>query len=128
MLSDFIIYSGATVHVIDGKLTLGRGSFLNENVHVTCVADITIGENTAIGPGVVIRSGDGHDIEGGKANHSIHIGNHVWIGEKAMILKGVTIGDGAIIAAGAIVTKDVPAHALVAGVPAAVKKTNVAWY
>ena len=50
------------------------------------------------------------------------IGNDVWIGEGAIILEGVTIGDGAIIAAGAVVNKDVPPYAIVAGVPATVKK------
>lgn len=48
----------------------------------------------------------------------VHIGNDVWIGAEAMILSGVTIGDGAIIAARAVVTRDVPAYAIVAGVPA----------
>ena len=57
----------------------------------------------------------------------MNIGNHVWIGAKAMIMKGVNIGDGAIIAAGAVVTKDVPARCLVAGVPAKVIKTDIEW-
>lgn len=52
----------------------------------------------------------------------IKIGNDVWIGDSARILSGVTIGDGAVVAAGAVVTKDVPPYAIVGGVPAAVKK------
>ena len=59
---------------------------------------------------------------------SIKIGNHVWIGLGAIIFKGVTIGDGAAIAAGSIVLKDVPPNSLVAGVPAQIKKTNIRWY
>lgn len=55
------------------------------------------------------------------------IGNKVWIASGAMILRGVTIGEGAIIAAGAIVSKDVPARCMVAGVPAKVVKENVYW-
>lgn len=58
---------------------------------------------------------------------SVYIGDHVWIGERAMILKGVNIGEGAIIAAGAIVTKDVLSHTLVAGVPAKIVKKDVNW-
>jgi acetyltransferase-like isoleucine patch superfamily enzyme len=54
-------------------------------------------------------------------------GNHVWIGMRAMILKGVTIGDGAVVAAGAVVTRDVPARALVGGVPARVLRNDVEW-
>ena len=55
------------------------------------------------------------------------IGNKVWIATEAMILPGITIGDGAIVAAGAVVTKDVPARCMVAGVPAKVMKENVDW-
>jgi len=57
----------------------------------------------------------------------ISIGNHVWIGINATILKGVTIGDGAIIAAGAVVTRDIPASCMAAGVPASVIKNNISW-
>lgn len=57
----------------------------------------------------------------------INIGNHVWIGLRAIILKGVTIGDGAVIAAGAVVTNNVPANSVVAGVPARVMSENVNW-
>ena len=54
-------------------------------------------------------------------------GDKVWIATNAMILPGVTIGDGAIVAAGAVVTKDVPPRCMVAGVPAKVIKENVEW-
>ena len=57
----------------------------------------------------------------------VNIGNKVWIATNAMILPGVTIGDGAIIAAGTVVTKDVPARSMVAGVPAKIIKGNVEW-
>jgi acetyltransferase-like isoleucine patch superfamily enzyme len=57
----------------------------------------------------------------------VHIGNHVWIGMNVMILKGVTIGDGAIIAAGSVVNRDVPERCLAGGVPAKVIKENVQW-
>ena len=55
------------------------------------------------------------------------IGNKVWIATNALILPGVSIGDGAIVAAGAVVAKDVPAKCMVAGVPARVIKSNVEW-
>lgn len=55
------------------------------------------------------------------------IGNKVWIATNALVLPGVNVGDGAIVAAGAVVTKDVPAKCMVAGVPARVVKENVEW-
>ena len=55
--------------------------------------------------------------------HPVIIGKNVWIGDHATLLPGVTVGDGAIIAAGAVVTKDVPPRAIVAGVPAKVIRT-----
>jgi acetyltransferase-like isoleucine patch superfamily enzyme len=58
----------------------------------------------------------------------VRIGDHVWIGARAAVLKGVTIGDGAIVAAGAMVTHDVPARALVAGVPARLVREGVEWW
>ena len=62
-----------------------------------------------------------------EANKEVIIGNKVWLATGAMIMSGVTIGDGAIVAAGAVVTKDVPERSMVAGVPAKVVKENVDW-
>ena len=76
---------------------------------------------------MIIRDNDSHQILGSNGTQPITIGNHVWIGTRAMILKGVTIGDGSVIAAGSIVTHDVPPNSLVAGVPAVVKKQNIIW-
>lgn len=66
-------------------------------------------------------------IGGKEKSAPIHIGNHVWIGARATILKGVTIGDGAVVAAGAVVNKDVPPNTLVGGVPARIIKENISW-
>ena len=57
----------------------------------------------------------------------VHIGDHVWIGARAVVLKGVTIGDGAIVAAGAVVVDNVPPRALAAGVPARVVREEIEW-
>lgn len=77
---------------------------------------------------MVIRDNDGHEIVNGEEpSKPIVIGNHVWIGERATILKGVTIGDGAIVAANAVVTKDVEPNTLVGGVPARVIRRGVEW-
>lgn len=81
--------------------------------------------------GTVIRDNDGgkHRIlsENYENSKPIVINNHVWIGENSVILKGVTIGEGAVIAASSVVTKDIPPHCIAAGSPAKVIKENIDW-
>lgn len=125
----FSIYSGSYIRVAPkGKLIL-HGGFINENVQITAGDVVEIGSDFTCGRDVVIRSFDGHKIlrAGYRVSEPIKIGNYVWVGQGATILKGVTIGDGAIIASGAIVTKDVPAHSIVAGIPAKVINKNIEW-
>lgn len=126
---DFKMFAGSYIRVINGGTLIIHGGFINEDTQITCGDLIEIGGGCTIGRDVIIRSYDGHEIVGNKNKVAmpIHIGNHVWIGQRAIILKGVTIGDGAIIAAGSIVTKDVPAHSVVAGNPAKVIKENITW-
>ena len=70
---------------------------------------------------------DAHRIDGKLNVFPVIIGNHVWIGTRVTILKGVSVGEGFIIGAGSIVTHDVPAHCMVAGNPARVIKIDVSW-
>jgi acetyltransferase-like isoleucine patch superfamily enzyme len=126
---DFSVLPGSVVVVEPGAtLRLGSG-FLNWDCRVSCFESITIGEDAAVSEGVVLRDSDNHGLVGSARPVSapIVIGDHVWIGLRAVVLKGVTVGDGAVVAAGAVVTRDVPAHALVAGVPATVRRTGVDW-
>ncbi len=127
---DFSVYCNAYIRVIKGGELVLDGGFINENVQITCASKIYIGKGCTIARDVIIRNYDAHTIEkdGFQIAEPITIGNHVWIGNRAMILKGVKIGDGAIIAAGAIVTKDVPARSIAAGVPAKVIKENISWH
>ena len=128
-VGSFRTYGGTYISVADSaELSLGSG-FLNNNAKISCFEKITIGEDVKISEEVIIRDSDNHSIlkDGYQKTKPIHIGNHVWIGLRATILKGVTIGDGAVIAAGAVVTKDVPSKALVAGVPARVIRDNINW-
>lgn len=127
VLGEFSVYEGASIHIHKNSKLILHGGFINNYVRIVCEGCIEIGENVAIAPGVVIRSCDSHHIEGQTSVKDILIGNHVWIGENAIILKGVTIGDGAVIGAGAVVTKDVPAHCVVAGNPAKGIKENIQW-
>ena len=128
VMGNFAVYAGSFIRVLgNGVLTTGSG-FINENVQIICGENIYIGDSCNIGRDVIIRDYDGHLIDAEeRISAPIKIGNHVWIGQRAIILKGVTIGDGAVIAAGAIVTKDVPARTLAAGVPARVIRENVDW-
>ncbi len=106
--------------------------FLGENVHINRHAylwagehsQITIGDNFVCGPGIFITS-DNHGIKKEKlireqegVEKDVVIGNDVWIGAYGIVLPGVTIGDGAVIAAGSVVTKNVAPYSIVAGVPA----------
>ncbi|GAA4452722.1 hypothetical protein GCM10023189_16590 [Nibrella saemangeumensis] len=127
---DFVIYSGAQIYVCpNATLILGSG-YISNNLHLSCFSRIEIGYNVAISTNVTIRDSDNHFINtpGHIINQPIKIGNKVWIGMNVTILKGVEIGDGAVIAAGAVVNKSIPAGCLAGGVPAKVIKENVEWY
>lgn len=128
---EFSIKSGSFVEVKDGaKLILrGGGGYASRNLQIECREEIDIGASVAIGPDVIIRDNDGHPILNSPASVSnkVKIGNKVWIGARSIILKGVTIGDGSIIAAGSIVTKDIPPMCLAAGSPAMVIRENTTW-
>ena len=119
---------GADIKVFNGgKLVLGKGSYINSDCKLRVHKEITIGEFCSISHDFTIMDSDAHEINGNKAKIPIKIGNHVLIGTRVTILKGVNIGEGAVIAAGSIVTKDVPPHTLVGGIPAKVLKENVEW-
>ncbi len=105
------------------NISLGAGVFLNFNCVVLDVARITIGDGTQIGPNVQLLTADHpRDTEarrkGLEFGRPITIGRNVWIGGGAIILPGVMIGDDAIIGAGSVVTRNVPAGATVVGNPA----------
>ncbi len=95
------------------KSQIGRGT---KSMHLTYLGDATIGEETNIGAGTVTCNYDG------KQKHPTLIGNHVRIGSDTMLVAPVSVGDGAVTAAGSVVTEDVPPDTLVAGVPATIKK------
>ena len=127
---NFTAYAGSYIRVVKGGHLTLEGGFINEGCQITCASHTTLGKGCTIGRDVVIRDYDGHtiDLPGYEIAKPIHIGEHVWIGNRAIILKGVTIGDGAIVAAGALVTGDVPAHTIVAGIPARIIKENINWF
>lgn len=111
----------------DAVLSIGKGTYLNRNVHIVAYESVTIGHHVKIGWDTVIMDTDLHGHSGKPArSRPVVIGDNVWIGCRALILKGVRIGDGAIVGAGAIVTKDVPPLAVVASPSASVLFTATA--
>lgn len=110
---------------IFGKLSIGDNSFINSNGYIIVGNSVYIGNNVLIGPYVKIL-GANHNfsrsdlpiIEQGHSLSDIIINDNVWVGANVIILPGVTIGRGAILAAGSVVTKNVNDNAIVAGNPA----------
>ena len=136
--ADFKILTGCSIIIDPGaRLSIGKGG-INLRSRIAVFNNITIGNNVYISENVTMRDSDNHAISGSTTNHPatgsttdhsapIIIGNNVLIGINATILKGVTIGDGAVIAANALVNKPVPPNTLVGGVPAKILKENVTW-
>lgn len=107
------------------NIRIGNNVFINSGCNFQDQGGITIGDGCLIGHQVVfatINHDLASDTRGNMQVAPIVLGNNVWVGAHATILQGVTIGDGAVIAAGAVITKDVPPKAIVAGVPAQIKK------
>ena len=108
------------------NLVIGKNVFINSGCKVQDQGGIEIGDGTLIGHNVVLATLNhalAPERRGDLIPRPIRIGKNVWIGSNAVILPGVTSGDGAVIAAGAAVTKDVPENSVVGGVPARVLRT-----
>lgn len=107
------------------NIFIGKDVFINSGCHFQDQGGITIGDGSLIGHNVVLATIN-HDLlpSQKRKNHyaPITIGSNVWIGSNAVILPGVTIGEWAVVAAGAVVTKDVPPYTVVGGTPAKIIK------
>lgn len=102
--------------------TVGDNFFLNVNGKLMDSGKITIGNNVFIAPNVCIITEDHatdmeQRVQGLEDTHPVTIGDNVWICAGALVLPGVTIGEGSVIGAGSVVTKDIPAHCLAVGNP-----------
>lgn len=136
MVKNIIASCGDNVNIEKGalfsrELKIGNNSGLG--VNCIAVGPITIGDNVMIGPEVMIYTvNHRHELldvpmnsQGYEEPKEVKIGNDVWIGSRVILLPGVEIGDGAIIGAGSVVTKNVEPYCIVAGNPAVkVKKRN----
>lgn len=113
-----------------GKLTIGANTTINRYSRIVAFEQIEMGDNVMLAQFVTIvdhdhkfSSSDNGLAFDGYETKPVRIGNNVWVGEKASILKGCTVGDNVIIAAHSLVNKDVPPNSVVGGVPAKVLKT-----
>jgi len=114
----------------EGEFCIGDQTYVSAGATIRVAQRICIGDRCAISWNVTIMDSDFHEyrLENGtipEKTKEVIIGNNVWIGNNVLILKGVNIGDNAIVAAGSVVTKDVPAHSAVAGNPAKIIKNGV---
>jgi acetyltransferase-like isoleucine patch superfamily enzyme len=103
------------------NLTLGKNVFINMGCTFQDTGGIAIGDGSLIGHGSILTTlnhGVDPDRRADMIPAPVVIGRQVWLGAGVTVVPGVTIGDGAIVGAGAVVTKDVPANAIVTGVPA----------
>lgn len=143
-LHDHVEMFGTLFSHGSGKIIMNEWSKIGAHSEINAVNRIEIGKDTAIASGVTIIDNNTHPLSpqyrrlmrhsphGSYARSNVHsdnapikIGENVWIGTRARIQKGVTIGDNAIIAAHSVVTHDVPANAIAAGNPAKIVKTDI---
>lgn len=118
--SSATIFLGARFHCAGG-LYLGDRSVVNENCRLDPRGQLTIENDSILAAEVTILTAD-HDpgdpsFQAARVR-PVRIGHHVFVGTRAMILAGVSVGDGAVIGAGSVVTRSVPAYSIVAGSPA----------
>lgn len=118
----WLVYEGP-----GGAIEIGDGTFINRRVEIRSRERISIGSDCIIAFDTVIMDTNHHELNLSRTTAPVDIGNHVWIGARAFVLRGVTIGDGAVVAAGSLVTRDVPPAALVGGNPAIVIREAVSW-
>lgn len=111
----------------EGRIAIGDYVLISPGTRISAADEVVIGNNVMMANGVYITDSDWHGIYDRTSNpeekYPIHIEDNVWLGDRSTVLKGVTIGENSIVAAGAVVSKDVPANVVVAGNPAKVVKT-----
>jgi acetyltransferase-like isoleucine patch superfamily enzyme len=123
---DFKIWAAHRKTVVSGggRIRIGDRCFLNSGTVVIAVEEVVIGDDVALANEVMVVDSNSHGVEGRPhVQAPIRIGDGCWIGNRAIVLPGVTLGRRVLVAAGAVVTRDVPDDVLVAGNPARVVRS-----
>jgi UDP-3-O-[3-hydroxymyristoyl] glucosamine N-acyltransferase len=126
---DVLLSSGVRLHLRDAgaRIELGARSFLNYRTEIVAHDRVRVGADCLLAWDVQVVDSDSHSVDGRPHTAPVVIGDGVWIGCRATVLKGVTVGDGAVVAAGSVVVSDVPARCLVGGNPARLLREGVTW-
>jgi acetyltransferase-like isoleucine patch superfamily enzyme len=132
ILGDVSLYPGCCLDVRQGKVTIGGNTKINGGTQILCKQSVTIGADCHLAQDVLVRDDDGHPhgpagTQPENRPEPVVIGDGCWVGQRAMVLKGVCLGRGSVVAAGAVVTHDVVPGALVAGIPARLVRENEIW-
>jgi acetyltransferase-like isoleucine patch superfamily enzyme len=112
------LFSGVRFECWSGALLqVGTGTYLNRNTEIVATRSVVIGRDCKIARDVIIMDSDQHAVPGEPepVSRPVNIGDRVWIGARAIVLKGVTIGSDSVIGAGAVVTRNVPPASVVVG-------------
>jgi len=141
-VTGWAVLAGSSVVVVGPDATLelqgtedgSEGVFLSTGARIVCMEHIRIGGGSGLSWEAQVLDTDqhhlvvdgSHELPPHKA--PVHVGDHVMIASRATVLKGVTIGDGAVIGAGSVVTRDVPARSVVAGNPATLVQEGIRWF
>ena len=123
---DFKVWSGHRTTLISGwgRLRIGDRVFVNVGTTILAVEQIVIGDDVAFANEVYVMDSNSHGIEGRPhVQAPVRIGDGTWLGARAIVLPGVTIGKRVVVAAGSVVTRDVPDDSMVAGNPARVVRS-----
>jgi acetyltransferase-like isoleucine patch superfamily enzyme len=111
----------------EGRITIGDACLMSPGSRISASDAITLGDGVMLAAGAYVTDSDWHGlydrIDRDPDPTPVVLGDNVWVGDHATILKGVTVGENSVIAANAVVTKDVPANVVVAGNPAKIVKT-----
>lgn len=130
---------GVSICIEDSNntISIGRHCYIHNNTEISAIegTEIRIGEDCLFSSDIIVRTGDSHSIIDVKTNKRINasqnitLGEHVWVGKRAMILKGSNIGPNSVVGAGAIVTKasEYQNNCVLAGIPARVIKNEINW-